>query len=129
VTVRRAEPRKALTKVREHLDLVVADAAKADDATRLIDTVIERWGRLDVVVNNAGAGAILPVEDATLAAITEIFAVNVFGPSLLVRAALPHLKASGGNIVNVSLGAGHWNLLNTAFESMQWLPARRKRNS
>ena len=107
VTGRRTEPLKTLTEGREHLDFVVADAANPDDAPRLIDTVIERWGRLDVLVNNAGAGAILPVENATLTAITEIFAVNVFGPSLLVRAALPHLKATGGNVVNVSSTFGH----------------------
>src|SRR5438067_1027415 len=107
VTGRRAEPLKTLTEGRERLDFVVADAANPDDAQRLIDTVIERWGRLDILVNNAGAGAILPVENATLMAITEIFAVNVFGPSLLVRAALPHLKATGGNIVNVSSTFGH----------------------
>src|SRR5947208_12121049 len=78
VTGRRTEPLKTLTEGREHLDFVVADAANPDDAPRLIDTVIERWGRLDVLVNNAGAGAILPVENATLTAITEMSAVNVF---------------------------------------------------
>ncbi len=107
VTGRRAEPLKALVEGRARLDFVVADAANPDDATRLIDTVIERWGRLDVLVNNAGAGAILPVEQASLAAIAEVFAVNVFGPSLLVKAAIPHLKATGGNIVNVSSTFGH----------------------
>lgn len=89
VTGRRAEPLKVLVEGRTRLDFVVADAANPDDATRLIDTVIERWGRLDVLVNNAGAGAILPIEQASLAAIAEVFAVNVFGPSLLVKAAVP----------------------------------------
>jgi NAD(P)-dependent dehydrogenase (short-subunit alcohol dehydrogenase family) len=59
------------------------------------------------LVNNAGAGAILPLEAATSMASTEIFAVNVFGPSLLVTAALPYLKVSGGNTVNISSTFGH----------------------
>jgi NAD(P)-dependent dehydrogenase (short-subunit alcohol dehydrogenase family) len=80
--------------------------ANPEDASRTISTVIERWGRSDVLVNNAGAGAILPLEAATLMAITQIFAVNVFGPTLLAAAALPYLKATGGNIVNVSSTIG-----------------------
>ena len=46
---------------------------------------IELWGRLDVLVNNAGAGAIMPLADATFKRITDIFAVNVLGPSLLAK--------------------------------------------
>jgi NAD(P)-dependent dehydrogenase (short-subunit alcohol dehydrogenase family) len=89
------------------MDFIVADAADPEDASRTIATTIERWGRLDVLVNNAGAGAILRLEAATPAAITEIFAANVFGPSLLATAALPHLKATHGTIVNVSSTFGH----------------------
>lgn len=100
-TGRRFEPLTTLTQDRNNLDFVLADAGNPDDASRTVDTVIERWGGLDVLVNNAGAGAILPLEAATSMAITEKFAVNVFGPSLLVTAALPYLKVSGGNIVNI----------------------------
>lgn len=107
ITGRRPQPLKALVESRGNLDFVLADAAHPEDASRTVATVIERWGRLDVLVNNAGAGAILPLEAATYMAMTEIFAVNVFGPSLLATAALPYLKASGGNIVNVSSTFGH----------------------
>jgi NAD(P)-dependent dehydrogenase (short-subunit alcohol dehydrogenase family) len=89
------------------MDYVRVDAADPQDASRTIGTVIERRERLDVLVNNAGAGAILPFEAATPLAITHIFAVNVFGPSLLTTAALHYLKASSGNIVNVSSTFGH----------------------
>ena len=84
------------------IDYVVADAASEADAERTIATIIQRWGRLDVLVNNAGAGAILPLAQAGADRIAAIFATNVIGPSLLTRAALPHLKAAAGAIVNVS---------------------------
>ncbi|WP_321473923.1 SDR family oxidoreductase [uncultured Paludibaculum sp.] len=107
VTGRRSEPLRILVEGREKLDFVLADAANPDDAPRLVETVIKRWGRLDVLVNNAGAGTMLPLEHADLGAIAGMFAVNVFGPSLLATAALPHLKVAGGSIVNVSSTFGH----------------------
>jgi NAD(P)-dependent dehydrogenase (short-subunit alcohol dehydrogenase family) len=107
VTGRRPGPLQVLTEGRKNMGFVVADVADPDDTEGLINTVMERWGRLDILINDAGAGAILLLKDATLAAMTEIFAVNVFGPPLLVTAALPHLKATGGNVVNVSSTFGH----------------------
>jgi len=107
VTGRRAEPLKALAAEHPAIDFVVADVAKPGDAEHTIRAVIERYGALDVLVNNAGAGAILPLAQASAAQVTEIFAVNVVGPSVLATAALPHLKASRGAIVNLSSTFGH----------------------
>ncbi|WP_268929362.1 SDR family NAD(P)-dependent oxidoreductase [Mesorhizobium muleiense] len=53
------------------------------------------------------AGALLPLRDATAERINTIFAVNVVGPSLLTAAALPHLEATKGPIVNISSTFGH----------------------
>jgi NAD(P)-dependent dehydrogenase (short-subunit alcohol dehydrogenase family) len=89
------------------IDHLVADAGKPGDAVRTIDEVIRRHGRLDVLVNNAGAGAILPLSEAGAEQINDIFSVNVIGPSLLATAALPYLKQSAGNIINVSSTFGH----------------------
>jgi NAD(P)-dependent dehydrogenase (short-subunit alcohol dehydrogenase family) len=107
VSGRRENALKALKDESPLIDYVVADAANPDHAARTVQTVIERWGRLDVLVNNAGAGAILPLSEAGADQIRDIFAVNVIGPSLLATAALPHLKAAGGAIVNVSSTFGH----------------------
>jgi len=107
VTGRREAPLQALAAEHQGISYVVADAGKAGDAPRTIATVIERHGRLDVLVNNAGAGAILPLIDAGADQIRDIFEVNVVGPSLLARAALPHLEASAGVIVNLSSTFGH----------------------
>ena len=107
VTGRREAPLAALAAEHAGIDYIVADAGKAADAARTIATVVERHGRLDVLVNNAGAGAILPLQDADADQVRAIFEVNVVGPSLLARAALPHLEATQGVILNLSSTFGH----------------------
>jgi NAD(P)-dependent dehydrogenase (short-subunit alcohol dehydrogenase family) len=81
---------------------LVADTALANDASRTVSTAIDLWGRLDVLVNNAGAGAIMPLSESTEKRINNIFAVNVLGPSLLAKEALKHLEATEGTIINIS---------------------------
>ena len=107
VTGRRVGPLQALANEHPGIEFVVADIAVPDDAERTIATVVASYGRLDVVVNNAGAGAILPLAQADAAQIAGIFAVNVVGPSLLVSAALEALKATRGCVVNLSSTFGH----------------------
>ncbi len=107
ITGRRAGPLEETAADHRKLIGLVADAAAPDDAARTIAKAIETWGRLDVLVNNAGAGAILPLTDATADRIMRILAVNVLGPSLLARVALPHLAAAKGTVINVSSTYGH----------------------
>jgi NAD(P)-dependent dehydrogenase (short-subunit alcohol dehydrogenase family) len=59
-----------------------------------------------VLVNNAGAGAPLALEDATAERINSIYTINTIGPTLLAAAAVPYLEASRGAIVNVSSSLG-----------------------
>ena len=107
ITGRRAAPLEETARLHRNIVGVVADAAAPDDAARTVAKAVDTWGRLDVLVNNAGAGAILGLADATADRIMEIFAVNVVGPSLLTAAALPYLSSVRGAIINVSSTFGH----------------------
>ena len=107
ITGRRREALDAVAAQHPNIKGLVADVAMPDDATRTVAQAIDPWGRLDVLVNNAGAGAILPLTEITPEKIASMFSVNVFGPSLLAAAALPHLTWKRGSIVNVSSTLGH----------------------
>jgi ketoreductase RED2 len=75
----------------------------------LVAAALERWGRLDVLVNNAGTTAVIPHHDVQAASVDvwrRIFEVNVFGTWAMTVAALPALRAARGSVVNVASVAG-----------------------
>jgi NAD(P)-dependent dehydrogenase (short-subunit alcohol dehydrogenase family) len=86
---------------------VATDVGVADDRARLVDAAVERFGRLDVLVNNAAILKPHVTLKVTEAELRELMAVNVEGPVFLSQLAFPHLSATGhGSIVNLSaLGA------------------------
>ena len=85
---------------------VQADVAREADVARIVDETIKAFGRLDIVVNNAATVKLAPVEALAPADWQAMLDANLTAPFLLCRAALPHLKASGGSIINVSSLAG-----------------------
>lgn len=84
-----------------------ADLSAPGAPEEVVDAAIDRWGQLDVLVNNAGATKVMPLADTTAAGIAALFDLNVVAPSLLAHAALPHLRRSRGSMVNVSSTYGH----------------------
>jgi NADP-dependent 3-hydroxy acid dehydrogenase YdfG len=96
------------------LDDVVAascDVRHYQDLDRLIAATAERFGRLDILVANAGVGAYGSLADLSLADVDEMIDVNAKGTIYAVRAALPHLLASGeADVVTLASEAGRRGL-------------------
>lgn len=82
-------------------DNIFADLSDPGAVPRVIDEVAARAGGLDILVNNAGIMQEASVEDMELDAWQLALTVNLTAPFLLIKHALPHLKASCGAIVNV----------------------------
>ena len=89
---------------------VQGDIAAEEDVRRLIEETVARFGRLDVLVNNAGTTQVIPhgdLEAATAEIFRRLYDVNVVGTWQATVAAMPHLRATGaGCVVNVSSLAG-----------------------
>lgn len=83
---------------------IVADVTK--DADRVINQTISKFGKLDVLVNNAGILTFGPFTGLDIKSFDEILNTNVRSVILLTQAAIPHLEKTKGNIVNISSIAG-----------------------
>ena len=83
-------------------ETIALDLRTSDSGQRVVDFAMEKFGRIDIVVNNAGAtkrGEFLDLTDEDFA---DGFALKFFGSVRLTRAAWPHLKAGGGSVVFIS---------------------------
>jgi NAD(P)-dependent dehydrogenase (short-subunit alcohol dehydrogenase family) len=92
------------------------DVADEGSVRAAVDAALERFGRIDVLVNNAGHGMLGAVEEVADEAVREVFDTNVFGLLRVLRAVLPTLRAQrSGHVVNMSsvggfTGAPGWGL-------------------
>lgn len=79
------------------------DVTSDDSVATLVDGVIAEFGRIDVLVNNAGMGLAGASEENSIAQQQKLFDINVFGVIRMTNAVLPHMRAQGsGRIVNIS---------------------------
>jgi NADP-dependent 3-hydroxy acid dehydrogenase YdfG len=89
-------------------DAVRTDVTDAAQVRRLVDGAVERHGRLDVILNNAGLMPQSPLDRLKIEDWDQMIDVNIKGVLYGVAAALPHMQAQkGGHIINVSSVAGH----------------------
>lgn len=89
------------------IDAVPCDVQDVASVEAAVAFAVERHGRIDVLVNNAGQSMIGAIEELTNAEIATVLDVNLLGPLRLIRAVLPHMRRQGrGKIVNVSSQAG-----------------------
>jgi len=81
---------------------LACDVMKREDAERLIQHAVSQHGTIDILVNNAGIIQAGPLEHMQQSDFEEAMAVHFWGPLYTMLAALPHMRATGGRIVNVS---------------------------
>ena len=92
----RVTPQRGVT----FLDL---DVTSDESVSTLVRGVIEPFGRIDVLVNNAGTGAAGAAEESSVAQDQRVFDINFFGLIRMTKAVLPHMRAQGrGRIINIS---------------------------
>ncbi|MFG2709068.1 SDR family NAD(P)-dependent oxidoreductase [Streptomyces goshikiensis] len=82
------------------------DVTDADSAAACVAEVVAEHGRLDALVNNAGAGFVGTIEQHGMEKLRDVMEVNFFGVAELTRTALPHLRASGGRVITVTSVGG-----------------------
>lgn len=78
------------------------DVSRPADAEAAIAAVAGRFGRLDALVNNAGIAHFGPLMETPLEAWNEVMAVNLTGPFIMTKAAVPLMRETGGAIVNIT---------------------------
>lgn len=110
-----ARNRKAMEEVASGIDpekylIVPADVAREDDCRKLIEATVRRFGRIDILINNAGVSMRALFADTDLRVIERLMQVNFWGAVYCTKFALPHLLQAGGSVVGVSSIAGYKGL-------------------
>ena len=86
---------------------VKLDVTEPGDIADSVQAALDRFGAVDVLINNAGYGFLSTIEEAGDSQVRHQFEVNVFGPAALMREVLPAMRAQGaGTVVNISSTAG-----------------------
>ena len=110
---------KAVEKMREELSLtdenIMGIGLNMKDASSMkssVEEVINKWGRIDVLVNNAGITSNVSLLDSTDEQFMEMFQINFFGVVSLTREVVKYMKETGGSIINTSSMVGNYGARN-----------------
>jgi meso-butanediol dehydrogenase/(S,S)-butanediol dehydrogenase/diacetyl reductase len=103
---RREEPLQQIAAGMKEGLAVIGDVGRPEDCARAVGQTVERFGGLDVVVNNAGIGNLGLGLDETPEQWDVVIRTNLNGAFYLAQEALPHLLEGGGSIVNISSTSG-----------------------
>jgi NAD(P)-dependent dehydrogenase (short-subunit alcohol dehydrogenase family) len=108
LTGRRLEPLQALSSKLPSGSVIpcAADVSLEGDARRVVQAAVDFGGGLHIVVNNAAVGPSGSLESMDLGDWQQALAVNLTGPMLVTREAIPHLRASSGSVVNIASVGG-----------------------
>jgi NAD(P)-dependent dehydrogenase (short-subunit alcohol dehydrogenase family) len=104
------DPQAAAATLPSHPNLLLVrlDVRKEDEAARAVAEAVARFGRIDVLVNNAGYGLLAAVEEASAEEVERLFSTNVFGLLTVTRAVLPQMRQQrSGHILNLSSVGGY----------------------
>ncbi|MGA0012764.1 MAG: SDR family oxidoreductase, partial [Flavobacteriaceae bacterium] len=95
----------------QQFQLLSLDVTSDQSTAELVQTVLKKEGRIDVLINNAGKGMTGPVEETPLSEVQSLFDLNYFGALRMIQAVLPTMRSQrSGLIVNVSSIAGYMGL-------------------
>ncbi len=83
------------------------DVTVEEDRRRFVDAALERYGRIDILINNAGVGLYSPSWQAPISEVRKMYELNLFAPLRMIQLVAPHMRSqSSGYIVNVGSIAG-----------------------
>ncbi len=121
-TMRNPEKRKTLLHEKGLPDLVHLDVVQPESIHTAVEYAVNKYQKIDVLVNNAGYAVYGPFESSTPDQIRKQFETNVFGLMEMTRAILPHFRAMGGGvIVNVASMGGRIGFpLYSIYNSTKW---------
>jgi len=90
-----------------NLEIISLDLTSEGEVKNSINKIVEKYGRIDVLINNAGHGFVGAVEEASAEEVEQVMAVNVFATLRMIRCVLPYMRhARNGRIINLSSMAG-----------------------
>jgi short-subunit dehydrogenase len=113
-----SETAKTLSEYGGELMEIAADVSETNACEKAVNKIIERFGRLDILILNAGLSSFGLIEDTGDETLESVIKVNTLGPFIGVRTALPHIKKSKGSIVFISSLAGLQGIPHSAVYSM-----------